>query len=66
MKHKQEAIDDGFMCPHCGGIYVQSYEEPLITTSHIYLDVACLDCEKEWVETYKLTDMKEKSDVKFI
>jgi len=60
MPFKNTAIKNGNTCPYCGEeAQGESTGLPEIDTNKVFLNMVCLECDKEWREIFTLTNMEE-------
>jgi transcription elongation factor Elf1 len=53
MKHKQEHLTKGYVCPYCGEDSVEG-DEVVVDGIYAEQEVSCTACDKKWVDQYKL------------
>ena len=63
---KNEYFDDGFICPYCGEVGIESINEPVNHGNSITQDVVCSACDKEWKEIYNLVRTKSIEENKIL
>lgn len=56
---KKEYIKNPYWCPYCGSDQIEG-DKIQSDYNLAWMNVTCLDCEKEWEETYTLTEIREK------
>jgi len=54
MTQKQYVKSDGVRCPYCNGGNIEG-ESVEIDAGGASQEVRCLDCDKAWLDVYKLT-----------
>ena len=59
MTQEDYVKENGNVCPLCGGHSIQTTSLINLTSIGVDLEVECLDCNKKYTETYKLTGYKK-------
>ena len=49
----------GNVCPYCGSTNIEASIESNFDGLGASRDVTCIDCDKEWVDIYTLTEIAE-------
>ena len=61
MPFKKETIEDGTSCPYCdSGVIESTCATPDIDGNHITIDMVCCDCDREWIEHYRMYNVLPK------
>lgn len=58
MKHRKLAIQTGSNCPYCKSKAIESTSHSVeLDLNRALNNMVCADCDKEWTETYILTEI---------
>lgn len=55
-------LAESHRCPYCKSEDIEGQAGRDHNADSIYQEVACLSCEKEWVDEYRLADVRAKDE----